>query len=199
MINMATNKEDAANFITNVSVNDDNTKFILTYGDGHIEYSDYVTDHNYNYYLNRLEQQFLSHKNNYIDFLSKIYMEVITKRFIVSISALLGLFLSYNIDINIVMKIIISILIIIFGLGYRFMQQIKLMALDNEFDSVKLMEYLQVHKEEFYGKILDEKTGNIKEAQIINFNNIDLFTSPESMKAMFDLININEESSQLKK
>ncbi|MGN1337704.1 MAG: hypothetical protein ACI4WW_04435 [Candidatus Coprovivens sp.] len=199
MINMATNKEDAANFITNVSVNDDNTKFILTYGDGHIEYSDYVTDHNYNYYLNRLEQQFLNYKNNYIDFLSKIYTEVITKRFIGSISALLGLFLSYNIDIHIVMKIIIWILIIIFGLGYRFMQQIKLMALDNEFDSVKLMEYLQVHKEEFYGKILDENTGNIKEAQIINFNNIDLFTSPEGMKAMFDLININEESSQLKK
>ena len=62
------------------------------------------------------------------------------------------------------------------------------MALDGEFDKVRLMDYLHKHKNEFYGKIVDEETGEVKEMQVINFNNIEMFNNPEGMKAMYNLL-----------
>lgn len=193
MINMTYDKESASKFITNVGVNEDKSKFVLTYGDGHTEFSDCVTDHNYNFYLNRLEQQFLDHKESYCKFISGAYMNVLGKRFVGTMITIFGIFLTCEIDIHIAMKIILSILIVMGGLFFRFVQQIQLMALDGEFDKVRLMEYLHKHKNEFYGKIVDEETGEVKEMQVINFNNIEMFNNPEGMKAMYNLLKYDDE------
>ena len=193
MMNMATTNEEASKFITNIGVTEDGKQFVLTFGDGHVEYSECVTEHNYNFYLNRLEKQFLDYKEKFGKAMGEFYISVITKRFIATFSSIIGIFLTCSVDIHIVMKIIISLLIIFGALVSRISCNIKLMELDQTLDKVKIMDYLQKHMNKYYGKIVDEETGEIKETQVINFNNVDMFLSIESMDAMYEALTSDTE------
>lgn len=199
MINMATNYDEAKKFITNVSVTEDGKQFELTFGDGHVEYSDCVNDHNYNLYLYRLEKQFLEYKEKFDKMISRKYLQVINERFIGTLSTIIVLYFSCTMDVHVVIKVILSLLIAFTGLCFRINCNLKFIQLDKVKEHVELMDYLQKHMSQYYGKIINEETGEIKESQIINFNNIESFRSIDGMNNMYNLLNYNEESEPVMK
>lgn len=196
MIDMTTNKKDAESFITHVGVDSEKNCYNVYYADGSVKEEGYVNEHNDNFYLNKMEQQFVDYKDKYVTKIGMKCLRVYIERLTGIALATIGLLLDYNLDIHIAMKILIGIAIIGGGFVWDFMHKVLIIKYDKLLEHVEVMDYLHNNMDKYKNKMYDEKTGNVIETQIINFNNIEAFSSIEGMDSMYNLLKYSDEDDE---
>ena len=167
-------KEDKKYYVTNIDKIDD--KYLILYADNHKEIKPNLSEHNYQFYLNKMEQQYLNYKDEYLNKKSrevfKLYIQTIT----IFITQIISIILLYNIDINIIEKLIIGFIYLFVTVAINFYKKIQIIEYDQNFGNMEAVDYFLNHKDEFTYTTKDNK---IK--YIINSNTIDIFTSKESL------------------
>ena len=123
MVDMTRNKEEQESFITNI--NKDNDSLVVSYASGN-ETTERFSLHNMNYYRGKMEEQANMYVGKYLDKLSIKSFSIYVARVSSIILGLFSLFLSYNIDIHIIMKILLTILVALLEFGYYIYSDIKL-------------------------------------------------------------------------
>lgn len=147
MMNMVYGNKDAEQyFITGLDCQDD--KLIVTHADGTTEETK-LTAHNLGFYRNRMIEQARQNLPKFSCVLSKESFMVYVKRVGAIIGGLVGLFLLYNIDIHIIMKIIITILLVLGELGYYLFNEIVLSVMSEDCAETLATEYYLANLSDF--------------------------------------------------
>lgn len=187
MRDITLNDKDKEGYVSNIEVNDNN-EIIVHYASGKVENCGLFSQHNFEFYLGRMEKQFYEYKDSFLDYEGKLCLQLYAKRIISGIMALLSIWFSYNIDIHVLMKIFLFILIIITSFLNEVYLKSKLIVEDMKIGNVDAMDYFLKHKDEFKMSVIDEIDGEKKDIYVINMNNIDIFSSPDKMKDYVSLI-----------
>ncbi|MDE5888858.1 MAG: hypothetical protein K2H20_02440 [Bacilli bacterium] len=147
MMNMVHGDKEAEKyFITDIETKED--KLIIKLADGTIEELKF-TDHNLGFYRRRMIEQAKTKLPNFADVLSKESFLVYVKRVGAIIAGVLGLFLAYNVDIHIIMKIVLTILITLGELAYYLWNEIVLSVISEDCRETLATEYYLAHLQDF--------------------------------------------------
>lgn len=114
MINMLFS-DDKKEFIRDIRI--ENDEIVLLMGDGSIK-KEKFTVHNLQFYRLKMIQQAEDYLPNFLNRLSDESLKITIKKYLFIIGGIASMYLLYNIDIHIIMKIILSIIIILGEIGH---------------------------------------------------------------------------------
>lgn len=147
MMNMVYGDKDKEQyFITDIEVKDD--KIIITRADGSTEESK-LTDRNLGFYRHKMIEQSQKYLPDFSDELGKESFKVYAKRVGAIVVGILGLFLLYNIDIHIVMRIILTVLIALGEIAYYLWNEIILSVMSDDCRETLATEYYLANLQDF--------------------------------------------------
>lgn len=138
MVNMTVYDEQESSYI--IDLRRDGKNIIVTYADGHEEVMDNYSLHNMNFYRYKIQRQFFEYYDEYMDQMALESFKVCCKKFGSIGVGLLSLFLLYNFDIHIIIKIIISLGIIALNIFYYFVKHYDLLVISQELGRVEALE-----------------------------------------------------------
>lgn len=155
MMNMVYgDKEEEQYFITDLECKDD--KIVVTHANGSKEETK-LTAHNLSFYRNRMIEQAEKSLPEFSRVLSKESFKVCAKKFGAIIGGLVGLFLLYNLDIHIIMKIIITILVLLGEAFYYLFSEILLGVMSPDCVETLATEYYLANLNDF--RYYDQEQG----------------------------------------
>lgn len=138
MLDMVMEEKNKEYFITDIEVKDG--KLIISRADGS-KSEETFTEHNLGFYRMRMIESAKEHINPYMNDLGKDSFMTFVKRYAAIIGGVLGLFLLYNVDIHVVMKIVITILVLLGELGYYLYNELYLHIVGGEVLECLAVEY----------------------------------------------------------
>lgn len=114
MIDMTLKEEDKKDFIVDITVNEDGIK--VTYANGFTETCKVASKHNLEFYRGKMEEQALKHVDKFVINCGIKGLLFLKTEMVPIILSVIGLFLSYNFDISILSKILITLLVLVINL-----------------------------------------------------------------------------------
>mgnify|MGYP003300981228 CR=1 FL=1 len=114
MIDMTLKEEDKKDFIVDITVNEDGIK--VTYANGFTEICKVASKHNLEFYRGKMEEQALKHVDKFVINCGIKGLLFLKTEMVPIILSVIGLFLSYNFDISILSKILITLLVLVINL-----------------------------------------------------------------------------------
>lgn len=173
------NEKDKKDYITNVEANDN--KYIIHYADGHSAQGSTVSKHNYLFYLNKMEEQFMQYKDAYEEVITYDYGMTLIKSIGILITQIAMFPILYNIDIHIAIKIIIGLLYLSGTIFYNTYNKAKIVNYDKAIGNIRAVEYYLEHKDDFIVNYKNEESGRLEKSYLVNANNVDIFSSPQML------------------
>lgn len=155
MILMTDDREKLKSYITDIKRVDE--QLITVYADKSIS-TVYYSEHNLNVVRYRMIEQVRDNVMNFYDYVAKKYISICIKNIVSVISSVVGLFFLYNIDINIIMKIIISILTALGVTTYIILNKKMIDTLNDELNEAEASEFYVNHLDEL--KECNKDSGN---------------------------------------
>ncbi len=146
MVDMTNNEENKKYFITDISYDDKSLR--VTRADGSVSDEPFSL-HNLGFYRTKMIEGAQANIDNYMDDLSKKSFFVVVKKWSSVIISLLELFLLYNIDIHIIIKIILAVLVVLGEIGYYLYNEILLGIMHSDVVESLATEYYLKNLNEF--------------------------------------------------
>ena len=144
MVDMTYKDEDKKTFITDIVVNENGIN--VTYADGHVYVDTMVNQHNVEMYRYRMEKEASKHIEKFLDRISYNALFLMIRKYSVIVLSFIGLFMTYNFDIHLIMKIIITIL----GNLYSYiLHSYYLWQLENMTDEAMCIDYFLKNRSKF--------------------------------------------------
>ncbi len=165
LLDMTVDEDEAPNYIIDLDHNDDN--IVITYLDGHQNADESYNEHNMNFWRRRVIEQI----NDYYDLYQEGGGKAIIKVLLGELKSLLipvaggvvislvsKLFLQYNIDIHIAIKIILeSLLIIKAGIDTFYNHYIISRIVKLQMESNRFKKYADISKDlEYYDRVIND-------------------------------------------
>ena len=147
MVNMTLYDDEEESYI--VDIKKENDRIMVYYADGHADDMGPYSLHNMNFYRLRAQRQFHEFYDKYMDQAGLDSLRICIKKFgSIAVDAF-GLFLLYNFDIHIIIKIILTIGMIGINIFYYFLKHYDLLVLGQELDRVEALELYLDNVREF--------------------------------------------------
>lgn len=167
MLDMTLNDNDRQSFITNII--NENGELKIKYANGNID-SIYNSKHNLEVCRYRLEKQVKKYADKYLDRTNIQAIMVYIKRYSFLISSLLGLYYTYNIDIHIILKILITLFIIGANLFSFLVKEIHVKIIQDCINEVFASQYFLDNKEKYSYDTEEGKKYALNIEDIAKFN-----------------------------
>lgn len=198
MLNMASSLEDKKNFICNFEFLENENCYKVNYADGHSEKGACISPHNYECYLQKMEEQYYKNKESYLKRLGKVSLKKMRNIAISTLVTLGGFYLSFNMDIHVIVKILLVLLMAVVNFGVCLLEKYELILLDEYAQQVEIIDYYLNHKEEFVREFYNDEINEKENILLINLNNIDAFKTVDTFNRFVDSIK-NLDGDEIKK
>lgn len=167
MLDMTEYVEEQDDYVVDVSLTDDGN-MVITYASGRVEKEKY-SDHNYGFYQGKMVNQAIDYADPMINSLGIEWIKTQAVRYGLLLGGIVGLYFSYNVDIHIIIKIILTILILAGEAVNLFLTQLGLVSIED--DSIVAFAYKEYLKHLDNFKYYDKKSG--AEKYIMPISDID--------------------------
>ena len=196
MIDMTLKEEDKKDFIVDITVNEDGIK--VTYANGFTEICKVASKHNLEFYRGKMEEQALKHVDKFVINCGIKGLLFLKTEMVPIILSVIGLFLSYNFDISILSKILITLLVLVINLFVLVFYEyniFKYIELTKEAETVK---YYLDNKSQFLTE--DEEGEKYYSMNIEEISQMDLTINDlmNSVKMTDEIKNENEDAVCMK-
>lgn len=172
MLDITTNLKEKENFITKVYVKENDPNYHILYANG-LEMERKFTVHNFNATLEQMEEQLVVYKKDYLAKVDEFYQEIIKKQILEIGIGLLGIYLTINMDLNNMIKIIISILIMALEFYLQLKNRLNKINCQVSYEKINLYESFIQNKENFSVPVIDPLTNTKENWYMINLSDID--------------------------
>lgn len=146
MIDMVMDEKDKQHFITDIDSNEKET--VITYADGST-FTESFSLHNLGVWRTQMTDEASKYIGPYMDNVSKDSFFAFVKKYAAIILGVVGIFLLYNVDIHLVIKILLTILIVLVELMYQFYNFLYLTVLNSDVVELLATEYYLNNIEQF--------------------------------------------------
>lgn len=155
MLDMTIYDDEQSSYIIDVKINDKGL-IELTFADGKTREEPY-SEHNYSMYRDRMVEQAKKYADGAIVDLGYGWIKTQLLRWGALIGGIVGMFLLYNVDVHVIMRIVITLLAVIGEAAVFLATQFYLALLENEsIEAFAYQEYIK-HLEDF--RYYDEEKG----------------------------------------
>ena len=197
MINMALNKKDEEYFITDVKFLEDD--IVVKYADDHEEHVGFCNDHMKEFYRMKLLEQVRKYVEPFIEEAGKEALRAYIKKYGFIVAEVIEMYVMYNVDIHLIMKIIIGILLtLVNGIMYLAAEG-DLLFLSDYVEEAFVLEYYADNYEDFI--YLDEETNTTVNAlpiEEISHSKINLDTIKQIRESVVELKEENAKNIEVK-
>ena len=146
MLDLTMDEKNKPYFITDIEY--DEKEIRVTRADGRVEVEPFSA-HNLGFHRTKMIENAKENIGPYMDELSKDTFFTVVKRYGSIIVDILGLFLLYNVDIHVIIKILITALVVLGELAYLFFNWLYLGLAGNEVMECLALEYYLNNLSEF--------------------------------------------------
>ena len=181
MMDISMGKDEKAYYITNVKMKDDGEHFIVFYADGHTVEHEFSA-HNFNVYIYRMKHQILDNRWTYVATQNFIASMAVVKEFRTLMLSITGLFITSSIPMPAVLKAIITIIVVLYNVGYTFKRILEILDAYIKLGKYKSLEDFVNIMEDFRIDIIDPVTGHEEDWYLVNIGDIEPDTNIENLK-----------------
>lgn len=136
MIDLSNGKDES--FIVDFDIADD--LIYILFADGREEACCY-SEHNVNLYRYRMIEQVKKYSDSYLNYIAKESFMTYCKRVILIAFSIVSIYFAYNIDNELFMKIMSTLIVLIMNFGYYLFSEIKLDILSDEYIELESLIY----------------------------------------------------------
>lgn len=176
MLDLSKYADNKDSYIVNLEIDKLFDKFKVTYGSGRIEEHDFSI-HNYQVYINRMEQQYRDYSQDYVDELNNEFIRNVVKVLVENVIIMGGVALECGLDIHLAIKIALAFLgSLVFSYNLYRVMKYKRKTLD-EADKLALIELCIKKKEDVALDVIDPVSGRNEKWYMVDVNNVEQFNN----------------------
>lgn len=187
MIDITLKDEEKDSFITRVYLKEGSDKYVICYASGRQEEVLFSIP-NLNESFLKMEQQFLEHKDSFIDSSLQTARRANLNKLIEAFVAVGALFITSVIDIPMLLKVLIIMISALFTLCFQQQQSALVADIENNLRVVSTAEEFLKRKNDFIIKVTDPMTNLEEDWYLLTLSDIESLYNPEMIKQLADTI-----------
>ena len=181
MMDVSLGKQEKEMYIVDVSLNEENKSYVVTYADGR-QVEDDFSVHNYGAAQYRMKQQFLDNKGKFVDTMEFMQCQEVVKEFKTIMYSMAGVVFSTGIYMPEVVRTIFLSLLGIYNAGRALTSLYKIWMFRKLKQGADNVEQFVREMEHFTLDVVDPNTGKVDDWYYYNISEANSYTDPETLK-----------------
>lgn len=178
MIDITQNEEDKDKYITKVYLKEDANKFIKRYASGRLEEQDFTISQ-LNQTLFQMEKQYLQYREEFIASTFNKLKKVSINKLIEAFIAIAGVYLTSQIDMPSILKILIATILVVGSICYQRKQSDIEEENESNLRIVATADEFLEHKDKFKIKVKDPNTATEEDWYLLTLSDIETVFEPK--------------------